>query len=208
MKKIESYLPLFDGFYNTHFEYNNEDDDIQWYNETHGTDLFYEDFDWNYTERQQRISKQVCSIVESLLSDEILKFRLGNSDFLYDLGKITINFQKLVSPKFYNFTNDSIYCEYVISQKEYDKIIDYIKVNWSNFEEYIKDRYTSRDGFISSHSNNAEVWMNNIKSESHLEHNFGAVLEFILQNEGYESFNLSDLIQDDYIEFNPIEELV
>lgn len=194
MKKIESYLPLFDGFYNTHFEYCNEDDDIQWYNETHGTDLFYEDFDWNYTERQQRISKQVCDIVEGLLSDEDIN--------------MTINFQKLVSPKFYNFTNDSIDCEYVISQKEYDKIIDYIKVNWSNFEEYIKDRYTYRDGFISSHSNNAEVWMNNIKSESHLEHNFGAVLEFILQNEEYESSNIDEAITNDHIEFNPIEELV
>tara|TARA_R110001592_G_scaffold121588_1_gene327422 strand:+ start:864 stop:1448 length:585 start_codon:yes stop_codon:yes gene_type:complete len=194
MKNIESYLPLFDGFYNTHFEYNNEDDDIQWYNETHGTDLFYEDFDWNYTERQQRISKQVCDIVNGLLSDEDIN--------------MTINFQKLVSPKFYNFTNDSINCEYVISQKEYDKIIDYIKVNWSNFEEYIKDRYTSRSGFTSSHSNNAEVWMNNIKSESHLEHNFGTVLEFILQNEEYESYNIYEAITDDYIEFNPIEELV
>jgi len=194
MKKIESYLPLFDGFYNTHFEYDNEDDDIQWFNETHGTDLFYEDFDWNYAERRQRISKQVCDIVESLLSDENIY--------------MTINFQKLVSPKFYNFTNDSINCEYVISQKEYDKIIDYIKVNWSNFEEYIKDRYTSRSGFISSHSNNAEVWMNNIKSESHLEHNFGTVLEFILQNEEYESSDIDKAITDDYIEFNPIEELV
>jgi len=194
MKKIESYLPLFDGFYNTLFEYCNEDTDIQWYNETHGTDLFYEDFDWNYTERHQRISKQVCNIVNGLLSEEDIN--------------MTINFQKLVSPREYNFTNDSINCEYVISQKEYDKIIDYIKVNWSNFEEYVKDRYTSRSGFISSHSNNAEVWMNNIKSESHLEHGFGTVLEFILQNEGYESSDINKDITDDHIEFNPIEELV
>ena len=43
--------------------------------------------------------------------------------------------------------------------------------------------------------------MNNMKSESHLEHNFGAVLEFILQNEGYEACNVSDKIIDDYIEF-------
>ena len=50
--------------------------------------------------------------------------------------------------------------------------------------------------------------MNNIKSESHLEHNFGAVLEFILQNEGYKPCNVFDLIQDDYIEFEQIEETV
>ena len=194
MKNIESYLPLFDGFYNTLFEYDNEDDDIHSYNETHGTDLLYEDFDWNYTERHQRISKQVCDIVNGLLSDEDIN--------------MTINFQKLVSPKEYNFTNDSINCEYVISQKEYDKIIDYLYAYRINFQEYIKDRYTSRSGFISSHSSNAEVWMNNIKSESHLEHGFGAVLEFILQNEEYESSDIYEAITDDYIEFNPIEELV
>jgi len=194
MKKIESYLPLFDGFYSTLFEYCNEDTDIQWYNETHKTDLFYDDFNWNYTERSQRISEQVCSIVNGLLSDEDIN--------------MTINFQKLVSPREYNFTNDSINCEYVISQKEYDLIVDYLKSNWTEFENWIKDRYTSRDGFISSHSNNAEVWMNNMKSESHLEHNFGSVLEFILQNQDYDSSSVYDEIQDDYIDFEPIKELV
>tara|TARA_R100000988_G_C3975246_1_gene153748 strand:- start:388 stop:972 length:585 start_codon:yes stop_codon:yes gene_type:complete len=194
MKKIESYLPLFDGFYNTLFEYDKEKDDIQYYNDEYGTDFDYEDFNWNYTERNERISKQICGILESLLSDENLK--------------MTINFQNIVSPKYYNFGNDSINCEYVISQKQYDLVIDYLKSNWTNFEIWIKERYTSRSGFISSRSNNPEVWINNMKSESHLEHNFGSVLEFILQNEGYESFNLSDLIEDDYIEFEQIEEIV
>ena len=189
MKKIESYLPLFDGFYNTLFEYDREDDDIKSYNDEYETDFDYDNFTWNYSERNERISKQICGILESLLSDEMLE--------------MTINFQKLVSPKYYNFGNDSINCEYVISQSQYDLVIDYLKSNWTNFEAWIKDRYTSRSGFISSHSNNAEVWINNMKSESHLEHNFGSVLEFILQNEGYESCNVSDLIQDDHIEFEP-----
>ena len=194
MKKIESYLPLFDGFYNTLFEYDREEDDIQSYNDEYGTDFDYEDFDWNYAERHNRISEQICGIVEHLLSDEMLE--------------MTINFQKLVSPREYNFTNDSINCEYVISERQYDLVIDYLKSNWTNFEVWIKDRYTSRSGFISSHSNNAEVWINNMKSESHLEHNFGSVLEFILQNEGYEPMSIYEQIIDDYIQFEQIEEIV
>lgn len=194
MKKIESYLPLFDGFYNTLFEYDREEDDIQSYNDEYGTDFDYEDFDWNYAERHNRISEQICGIVENLLSDEMLE--------------MTINFQKLVSPREYNFTNDSINCEYVISERQYDLVIDYLKSNWTNFEVWIKDRYTSRSGFISSHSNNAEVWINNMKSESHLEHNFGSVLEFILQNEGYEPMSIYEQIIDDYIQFEQIEEIV
>ena len=194
MKKIESYLPLFDGFYNTLFEYDREEGDIESFNDEYGTDLDYEDFDWNHTERNKRISEQICGIVQSLLSDENIN--------------TSINFQKVVSPKYYNFTNDSINCEYVISQKQYDLVLDYLKSNWTNFEAWIKDRYTSSSGFISSHSNNAEVWINNMKSESHLEHNFGAVLEFILQNEGYETMSIYEQITDDYIEFDPIEETV
>tara|TARA_R110001599_G_scaffold20536_1_gene77638 strand:+ start:1074 stop:1658 length:585 start_codon:yes stop_codon:yes gene_type:complete len=194
MKKIESYLPLFNGFYNTLFEYDKEECDIKYYNDEYGTDFDYDDFTWNYTERHERISEQICGIVQSLLSDEMLE--------------MNINFQKLVSPKYYNFSNDSINCEYVISQKQYDLVLVYLKFNWINFEAWIKDRYTSSSGFISSHSNNAEVWINNMKSESHLEHNFGAVLEFILQNEGYEPCNVSDKIIDDYIEFEQIEETV
>ena len=194
MKKIESYLPIFNGFYNSLFEYDREEDDIQSFNNEYGTSLDYEDFDWNHTERNERISKQICSIVQSLLLDEMIE--------------ITINFQNLVSPREYNFTNDSINCEYVISQKQYDLIIDYLKSNCTEFDNWIKDRYTSRPGFISSHSNNDEVWINNMKSESHLEHNFGAVLEFILQNEGYEPMSIYEQIIDDYIEFDPIEETV
>jgi len=194
MKKIESYLPLFNGFYNTLFEYDNEEDDIKSYNYEYETDFDYDNFNWNYSERNDRISKQICGILESLLSDENLK--------------MTINFQNIVSPKYYNFGNDSINCEYVISKEQYNLVIDYLKSNWTNFEIWIKERYTSRSGFISSHSNIAEVWINNMKSESHLEHNFGAVLEFILHNEGYEPYNVFGLIQDDYIEFEQIEEIV
>lgn len=194
MKKIESYLPLFNGFYNSLFEYKMEEYDIQSFNDEYGTSLDYEGFEWNHTERNERISKQICSIVQSLLSDENIN--------------TSINFQNLVSPKYYNFTNDSINCEYVISQKQYYLVIDYLKSNWTEFDNWIKDRYTSSSGFISSHSNNAEVWINNMKSESHLEHNFGAVLEFILQNEGYETMSIYEQIMDDYIEFNQIEETV
>ena len=83
-------------------------------------------------------------------------------------------------------------------------MIDYIKSNWEAFEKHIKETYSSRDGFISSHSNNAETWMNNMKSESHLEHNFGSVLDFILENEEYTYNNLYETITDTYVSYELI----
>jgi len=172
-KSIESYLPLFPGFYGTIFESNDDDEDyeINEYNQENDTDYDHDDFEWDYEDYRQQVSEGCCSGIENLLE------KIG-----FD---IKVKFQKLVSPKYYNFTNDSINCEYELTQHEYDKVINYIKSNWSAFEEYIKDGYSSRDGFISSKSNNPEVWMNNLKSESHLEHGFGSVLDFILENEEY-----------------------
>tara|TARA_R110000772_G_scaffold74551_1_gene162301 strand:+ start:27 stop:602 length:576 start_codon:yes stop_codon:yes gene_type:complete len=189
-KSIESYLPLFPGFYNTIFESHSEGYEIESYNEENDTDYNYNDFTWHYDDYHNNMSQECCSGIEEILEE------IG-----FD---IKVKFQKLVSPKFYNFTSDSINCEYEITQHEYNKVIDYIKSNWSAFEKHIKETYSSRDGFISSHSNNAETWMNNIKSESHLEHNFGSVLDFILENEEYTYNNLYETITDTYVGYELI----
>ena len=186
-KQIESYLPLFPGFYGTIFQSDSEEYEVELYNEENGTDYDYDDFNWDNKEYEKDVSIQSCSGIEEILEE------LG-----FD---IKVKFQKLVSPKYYNFTNDSINCEYEITQHEYDKVIDYIKSNWLDFEEYIKRNYSSRDGFIPSHSYNAEVWMNNLKSESHLEHNFGSVLDFILENKEYTCNNLYETITDTYVSY-------
>jgi len=189
MKAIESYLPLFQGFYNTTLEYYEEEHDIDHYNEKNGTELTYDDFNWDYQEREKRVSPELCEKISKLLK--------------YEGFEIDIKFQKLISPREYNFSNDSINCEFILNQSTYDKIIDYLKVNWSSFEQYIKSEYTSYDDFISSHSNSAEVWMNNMKSESHLEHNFGSVLHFIMNNEGYYHYDLK--IDSDYVNYEVID---
>jgi hypothetical protein len=176
-KKIESYLPIFPGFYGTIFESDSEECEIQHYNQENDTELEYDDFTWYYRDYEENMSRECCFVIQDKLEE-------------LDLD-IKVTFQKLVSPKYYNFKNDSINVEYEVTQHDYDKVIHYIKRNWSQFEEYIKSKYSSCDGFISSHSNNPEVWMNNMKSESHLEHNFGSVLEFILTNE---EFTQNDLI--------------
>ena len=110
----------------------------------------------------------------------------------------SIIFESIVSPKFYNFGNDSINCEVSLSSR--GELDDYLSENADAFGDYLKDRYTSRDGFSSSHSNDPIDW-----SDWHDdEHKFGAVLDFWFVNEEIDEYDVyQDVVQNlnetDYI---------
>lgn len=166
--KAQTYLPLFSGFYGSHW------DEPDFYGEEEIFDLpndkeFWEFINWeNY---HNHIAKEMCSEVQSLLSD-----------FVSD-----IKFENIVSPKYYNFSNDSINCEITFQEA---KIHLYLEENINEFKKYIKDRYTSRDGFISSYSNDAKEWLFEWSSNEHM---VGSVLQFICENEGHEEpWDISD----------------
>lgn len=157
--KVQTYLPLFRGFYNSHWS------EPSFYGEEDIFDLpkdkeFWEFVDWK--RYYNHISKEMCYEVQSLLSD-----------FVSD-----IEFERLVSPKYYNFSNDTIYCEITFDE---DKVMQYIKDNYEKFSEYIRYAYTSRDGFISFHSNDPQDWMKDWD-----EHKVGSILQFICENERFE----------------------
>ena len=188
MKKIESYLPIFPGFYNTIFECDSEECEIEYYNEQNGTDLNWDDFNWDYREYHERMAKNCVNSIEHELKDFNIK----------------IEFQKLVSPREYNFTNDSINVEYSI--ENLNQIENYLKDNFNEFEEYLKGRYTSRDGFTSFYSTDGYIWLYNYLNDGNkIQHCFGSILEFILTNEGYNQDDLYNSLPDTgYIEYEVI----
>ena len=176
MKSIETYLPVFPGFYGTIFEASNEEDEIHDINSQRNqkglNDVSYNDCEWNYEEFRQGIAADCVNFVYNELND------------LFD-GKLDIEFQKIVSPRFYNFTNDSINVEFKVSDEFLNSIKAYIfENNAPEFEEYIIDRYTSRSGFISSYSNEVDTWKNeyfdSIEDKGHI---LGSLLDFVLRNE-------------------------
>lgn len=148
MKTIKTYLPVFKGFYGSHFlepEMDEEDE---------GKEIDWESY-------MEALSKAFCDVVEDELSDFVNE----------------IKFEELISPKFYNFSNDSINCEIDV---DVNKVNEYLKEYSIDFAKYLKDNYTSCDGFISSHSNSLEDW-----TEWHEDkHKAGSVLQFICENEG------------------------
>ena len=166
--KVQTFLPVFNGFYNTLFENildNAVDNQIEYYNEQNGTNLSYDNFDFDFTTIQNKICIDAVSKIEEKLNE------IGIN--------CTINFETLVSPREYNFSNDSINIE--INFKKFSRVIEILEQNYDSFSQYIKEHYTSRDGFVSSHSSYASDWIKDLRENPENEtHKVGAVLDFIL----------------------------
>lgn len=184
--KIESYLPLFSGFYgNIHFE--GEEGNVL---EEH-PDKTWEDFEWDYKEYHERMSRECTSYIWNWFNS---------------MGfKMDIKFQSLVSPRFYNYASDSINVEYTISKRTILQIVQYLEENLSEFDSYLKDSYTSYEGFIPSHSNCTDDWLAVLLSGENLEHKFGSILDFIMWNEGADEADMADRCEK-YINYKLKEE--
>ena len=191
-------LPLFTGYYsNPLYDVQRVEDDVIEYLEIENDILLTgEDIDkieFKYKDYYNSISKNLCKSVENLL---------------FDLNIVTdIKFVKLVSPKYYNYTNDRIVVDINFNTETYNTILDYLKENKEAFKEYLKDNYSSYDGFISFLSNDYEVWMHEYLKVGNedIETCLSGVLDFILKENEYNEMSLldDDCIQSiNYIEYS------
>jgi len=166
MKTIETYLPIFPGFYETMFE-PYEDNEIDHFNdlriENKLTPVTYDQFKFDYEEYENSIGKQCCVFIENQLSSYISE----------------IKFQSICSPREYNFANDSINCEVLLSDENILSIKNFIESHSKEFETYIKDNYSSYDGFFSHYSNNPNEWINELDKALEHKHQLGSILNFI-----------------------------
>lgn len=71
----------------------------------------------------------------------------------YDLLK-GLEFESVESPKFYNYSTDRIFCNIT------PELIEFLwnQIDLKTFDEIVKARFTSRDGFASFYSNDFEEW--------------------------------------------------
>lgn len=90
----------------------------------------------DYKKIQVEYTKQYCELLELHILE------------VYGI-KIEFNDIKLISPKYYNYTTDRIDC--AISDIEEIDLISKFR-NLTPFNEYLKDRTTSRSGFVSFYS--------------------------------------------------------
>jgi hypothetical protein len=175
---IKSFLPVFPGFYSTLFEYNNEEFDLENIEEDTGKSYTWDEVNFDYAEYHNRVAEACVEAIEH---------ELKTSGF-----DISLKMEKLVSPQFYNYTNDSIDVEYKMEEHTYYKLIQFAKDHLDEWETYLEDRYTSRPGFYSHYSTDSIDWFEVYldPESSKIEHTFGSLLEFFFEVQGFRDIDL------------------
>jgi hypothetical protein len=135
----------------------------------------FDDIEFDYKTFYNELSELITNEVEFQLKDYVH----------------SIKYLKLNSPQYYNYSNDSIECEIAPNMEAIKEYINKYQKEWS---QYLKDNYTSYDGFRSFHSNDykSEEWELNTACKDY--HKLGAVLEFIAQNESIEEYDIYDSV--------------
>ncbi len=192
--KVKTWLPLFNGFYNTLFEFDNEsvkeslDYDlsiklktkIEIKDKENIIDYYFNDsslIDKNYRDYEKNVCVEACEIIENELQ------------LLNCIEKL--EFEALVQPKYYNYSNDSINIEITLNDTNLIQISNIIEKNLDDLEKNLKKDYTSCDGFCSSYPNNVKEYLcHNWHKDSH---KLAYILEFILEKNKY---NIESLYYD------------
>ena len=166
MKTIETWLPVFPGFYGTWYETDSDEemelDHINQERQDKGLpEIEWDQIEWDWDAYKDAIGKDACEVFENNM----------------DAFLTRVEFESISSPREYNFTNDSINCAIHLTEVNKKTIMKFLKDHAEEWARYLRDTYTSYDGFLSRYSNNTEEW----SDQSILDHShkLGAVLQFI-----------------------------
>ena len=178
---VGTWLPCFPGFYET-FLAPDESQELEYIDDTRrelgligrvGDYALDSSITFKVAEYEEEVAKRYTNLVEAELKEYI--------------PSITIGYQDIVSPKEYNFATDSVNIEVTLNP---DDLFGYITQHLEEFREYIKEKYTSYDGFISHYSSSYLDWLEPWESTVKHAHQLGAMLQFVLHNEGVTDFDL------------------
>ena len=200
--KIPTFLPIFNGFYGSYWEDNNIESESE-YLETEG--IYITKF----------LSYKLKNTEDSKLLSDFLNDNFNWKDYYNELSKAfcdvvaneiefinNIEFEQLISPRYYNFTNDSINCIIDINLGAFR---EWIFNNTDFIDKQLKERYTSCDGFISHYPNNFEDWQLDTNNFTKLEgHYLGALLNIYAEYEEIEEdilYEYSDIWPSEFYEY-------
>lgn len=132
-------------------------------------------------------SKDVCIAYSKLYVE---RFNMYLNDILGI--EIELEFDALVSPKYYNFETDRIFCK--IKDKDVSKL--WSLTNKSDFALMVKERHSSRDGFISFYANDATVepWSKPMKEWDSVQ--LQTMLMACLESHGIGEISTWDIMED------------
>jgi len=154
MNKLESTIP-FDGFYESFISADIDfqiGQQIEWDSDT---------FDLNEDEQQVLWDNYLDinrSYFYNQIAEDYTNFYIDELNERLKRFELKATYKFFTSPREYNFSTDRIFIEI-----EENHAIDFIKYIIKNYkkelEEKIKDRFTSRSGFISNYKNSLDLWI-------------------------------------------------
>ena len=206
--KVNTWLPVFSGFYGTVFENDNTDfieEDIKDYCREN-----------KLTKKQEQIlldtvyiSNSFDTAMEEYKNNTCLSCTRTIEKELIDLNVVTsIKMEKLVSPREYNFYNDLISIDVNFSKDNIKEIKKILSDNMDKWTQYLKDHYSSYDGFMSFQDNypeSGEWQIDNIfkKGFKNQFTNTGAILNFICEiNDIDEMVLIENNVDNNYLYIN------
>ena len=214
MKTIELSTNLIgvDGFFCTYHGYGNSEytlneDMIKEDFETNETDI-HPDYYWSYFDNNKYMldwNSRVQDFIEENIID-IFKDVLG-----MNITYVSVGYH---SPKYYNFSHDVN--NFNLEADNFKPLIKYCLENKEKFSEFLKEHYTSYDGFMSNTSNNINDWKEDIKNDD--ETAWGATVRFLLENEdsilSYDNLRegyvevFTDMFYTEYVDYSRLEEFM
>ena len=143
--QLEVNFPMFEGFYCSQLDLaeNIEVGDSM-------TEEQFDEIDWNKT------NENVSKFYLNYFKDEL-------SDFFKSIGVLSLEFIKVDSPKYYNYSTDKLVCDIKIDKNVF--IHELRKHNFDDWEQFLKDNFTPCDGFISFYPDTTMEWDELINEE-------------------------------------------
>lgn len=176
--KVETFLPVFDGFYYSIWS-DLIDDGVDFELEVFNDNIDDCDVEIDFEGLAKSIYYKIMEYIDDVFPGLVL-----HSEF-----------QRLVMPKYYNYSSDNVYIEVELDK---DKFMNLILDNEDLLRELIKDNYTSHSGFISSYPNDLDDWIEEVKNNgADLDHMVGALLDMIIRHE-YEDY-IHHITEDIYV---------
>jgi len=189
IQSVDTWLPVFSGFYGTcwePYERIDWDSEVEYQQEQYpGLNLeTSEDFEIDHEGYKEAVGQAVTDYIGEELKSHIPSIK-------------KINFQQVVSPREYNFSNDVVNINVKIDAKEFSKWFNnYLKGCIEQFTTYLVDHYKSRSGFISFYPHTVAEWKADTKNWTLLEgHYLGALLQFVCEQEGITEDSLYEYIE-------------
>ena len=140
--QLEINFPMFEGFYCSQLDLA-ENIEVGEDESYLMTEEQFDEIDWKAT--NNNVAKFYLNY-----------FKDGLSDFFKSIGVLSLEFIKVNSPKYYNYSTDKLICDIKIDKNVF--IHELRKYNFDSWEQFLKDNFTSYSGFISFYPNTTMEW--------------------------------------------------